>query len=80
MLGAVAEAGGRVLDRQEPPPVTRFGIQLLGGENRFFIARARQEIGFSPLVGVADGVRCSVEWYRETSEGPASTLARAGEA
>ena len=78
MLGALAEAGGRLLGRQEPPPVTRFGIQLLGGENRFSIARARQEIGFSPLMGVADGVRRSVESFRVASEkAPASTLARA---
>jgi 2-alkyl-3-oxoalkanoate reductase len=78
MVGALAEAAGRLLHRQEPPPVTRFGIQLLGGENRFHIARARQEIGFSPLVDVADGVRRSVEWYREASEEvPASTLTHA---
>ena len=71
MLGALAEAGGRLLGRQEPPPVTRFGIQLLGGENRFSIARARQEIGFSPLVDVADGVRRSVEWFRRgVGKGP----------
>jgi nucleoside-diphosphate-sugar epimerase len=80
MLGSLAEAGGRLLRREEPPPVTRFGIQLLGGENRFDIARARQEIGFSPVVDVADGVRRSVEWFRQTSErAPASTLARTAE-
>jgi nucleoside-diphosphate-sugar epimerase len=78
MLGALAEAGGRLLGGQEPPPVTRFGIRLLGGENRFSIARARQELGFSPLVDVADGVRRSVEWFREASErGRASRLAPA---
>jgi nucleoside-diphosphate-sugar epimerase len=78
MLGALAETGGRLLHRQKPPPVTRFGIQLLGGENRFSIARARQEIGFLPSVDVAEGVKRSVEWFREASnKAPASTLARA---
>jgi 2-alkyl-3-oxoalkanoate reductase len=78
MLGAAAEASGRLLGREEPPPVSRFGMQLLGGENRFSIARARQELGFSPMVDVADGVRRSVEWFREASQkAPASTPARA---
>ena len=80
MLGALAEAGWRLLHREEPPPVTRFGIQLLGGENRFDIARARREIGFSPVVDVADGVRRSVDWFRQTAEtAPASMLARTAE-
>jgi nucleoside-diphosphate-sugar epimerase len=64
MLGALAEAKGRLARSQEPPPVTRYGLQLLGGENRFVISRAKRELGFSPQVGVAEGVRRSVEWYR----------------
>jgi 2-alkyl-3-oxoalkanoate reductase len=63
MLGTVAEAGARLARRQEPPPVMRYGIQLLGGENRFSIRRARQELGFSPQVNLAEGVRRSTEWY-----------------
>jgi len=78
MLGALAEAGGRLPVEKEPPPVTRFGIRLLGGENRFDITRAREEIGFIPVVDVADGVRRSVEWFRQTSEtAPASPFAHA---
>jgi nucleoside-diphosphate-sugar epimerase len=46
------------------PPVMRYGLQLLGGENRFVIARARHELGFSPDINVAEGVRRSVAWYR----------------
>jgi 2-alkyl-3-oxoalkanoate reductase len=70
MLGTVSEMGARLARRQEPPPVTRFGIQLLGGENRFSISRARRELGFSPEVMLAEGVKCSAEWYR-TSYGAA---------
>jgi nucleoside-diphosphate-sugar epimerase len=43
----------------------RYGLQLLGGENRFVISRARHELGFSPLTGFAEGVRNSVAWYRD---------------
>jgi nucleoside-diphosphate-sugar epimerase len=66
MLGAIAETGGRLARKQQPPPVMRYGIQLLGGENRLSIDRARHELGFSPEVDLADGVRRSVEWYRTT--------------
>jgi nucleoside-diphosphate-sugar epimerase len=64
MLGAVSENLGRLARRRQPPPLMRYGIRLLGGENRFIISRARQELGFGPLVDLADGVRRSVMWYR----------------
>lgn len=64
VVGALAEARGRLTRSQEPPPVTRYGVQLLGGENQFVISRARRELGFSPRVGFAEGVRRSVQWYR----------------
>ena len=63
-IGAVAEQVGHIARRRQPPPVMRYGMQLLGGENRFSIARARSELGFAPLVDLAEGVRRSVEWYR----------------
>ncbi len=66
-LGAIAEARGRLARSPEPPPVTRYGVQLLGGENRFDISRARRELGFSPQVSMAEGVRRSVDWYRSAT-------------
>jgi nucleoside-diphosphate-sugar epimerase len=42
----------------------RYGLQLLGGENRFMISRARHELSFVPGVSLRDGVRRTVEWYR----------------
>ena len=64
-LGAVAEGLGHLDRRQAPPPLTRYGVQLLGGENRFVISRARNELGFVPAVSLAEGVRRSVAWYRQ---------------
>jgi nucleoside-diphosphate-sugar epimerase len=67
LLGAGAENLGRLTRRRQPPPVMRYGIQLLGGENRFIISRARRELGFSPQVDLSEGVSRSVEWYRAAS-------------
>jgi nucleoside-diphosphate-sugar epimerase len=66
MLGAGCEIATRLAGGQQPPPLMRYGVQVLGGENRFSIARARNELGFSPRVGLPEGVRHSVEWYRST--------------
>jgi 2-alkyl-3-oxoalkanoate reductase len=62
--GATAEALWRLARRREPPPVMRYGLQLLGGENRFVITRAREELGFDPQVGLTEGVTHTVAWYR----------------
>jgi len=67
-LAAAAEALARLGGGRRPPPVMRYGIQLLGGDNRFIITRARDELGFEPLVDLADGVKSSVEWYRSSHE------------
>jgi nucleoside-diphosphate-sugar epimerase len=76
-LGAVAEKGARLAQSRRPPPVMRYGMQLLGGENRFSISRARGELGFCPEVGLADGVRRSVAWFRAASGDPERAQVRA---
>src|SRR5205807_7795419 len=63
-LGASAEMAGHLARMQQPPPLMRFGLQQIGGENRFIINRARNELGFSPQVSLADGVRHGIAWYR----------------
>jgi nucleoside-diphosphate-sugar epimerase len=70
MLGALSETAGRLTRRRQPPPVMRYGLQLLGGENRFSIGRARDELGFSPMTGLTEGVKYSVEWYRDAYRTP----------
>ena len=61
----LGESVGHLIRSRRPPPLTRFGAQLLGGENLFSINLARQELGFSPRVNLAEGVRLSVAWFRE---------------
>ncbi|MBI3946628.1 MAG: NAD-dependent epimerase/dehydratase family protein, partial [Armatimonadetes bacterium] len=62
--GVLFETLGRALRRRQPPPLMRYGVQMLGGENRFVIRRAREEIGFSPRVSLTEGVRRGIAWYR----------------
>jgi nucleoside-diphosphate-sugar epimerase len=76
-LGAFAERCGHVARSRQPPPVMRYGMQLLGGENRFSIARARRELGFAPLVDFGEGVRRSVDWYRAADAAMADAKAGA---
>jgi nucleoside-diphosphate-sugar epimerase len=63
-LGAMGELVGHLIRSEKPPPLMRFGLKQMGGENRFSIARARQELGFSPQVNLAQGVREGIAWYR----------------
>jgi nucleoside-diphosphate-sugar epimerase len=77
MLGTAAETAARLAGREKPPPLMRYGIQLLGGENRFSIKRAREELGFSPEVMLAEGVKRSVEWYRARRGGALAPQASA---
>ena len=74
LAGTAAEALGHFMHRQQPPPVMRYGVQLLGAENRFDISRARHELGFSPQVNLAEGVRQSIAWYRTLCCAPSAQL------
>jgi nucleoside-diphosphate-sugar epimerase len=63
-LGTAAEVAFHLAQRQQPPPLMRYGVQLLGGDNQFVIARARQELGFAPRVNLHEGVGRSIAWYK----------------
>ncbi len=67
LAGATAETVGKTLGWQSPPPLMRYGLQLLGGENQFVITKARRELGFQPQVAVEEGVRRSVDWFKSRS-------------
>lgn len=49
--------------RETLPPVTTYGITLLGGDQRFSIERARRELDYKPEFDVKRGVAESVAWY-----------------
>ena len=46
------------------PPIYRRRVDFFRKSRAFDISRARQELGFNPQVGVRDGIRRTLEWYR----------------
>ncbi len=46
------------------PPVQRRSLLLFTASRAFDISRARADLGYAPRVGVREGVRRCLEWYR----------------
>ena len=47
------------------PPIYRRRVDFFTKSRAFDIARARQELGYSPQVGLDEGIRRTLAWYRE---------------
>jgi nucleoside-diphosphate-sugar epimerase len=72
--GRTAELLWRALGRRNstPPPVTTYGVTLLGGNQEFSIDRARRELGYEPQYDYIRGLSESVKWYLEQKRGQAT--------
>jgi dihydroflavonol-4-reductase len=46
------------------PPIFRRRVDFFTKSRAFDIARARADVGFAPRVGLRDGIRRTLEWYR----------------
>ncbi|CAN3130653.1 NAD-dependent epimerase/dehydratase family protein [Mycobacterium sp. smrl_JER01] len=55
-LGAVLEAGARLLRRPEPPMLTNWITTFMGRDRSYDISSARNELGYAPFVNLADGL------------------------
>ena len=47
------------------PPIYRRRVDFYTKSRAFDITRARQELGYAPRVGLADGIKRTLDWYRE---------------
>jgi len=47
------------------PPIYRRRVDFFTKSRAFDITRAREELGYAPKVGLRDGVRRTLAWYRE---------------
>ena len=61
--GAVCEAVCRPLGIE--PPLYRRRVDFFTKSRAFDISRSRRELGFNPAVGLREGIRRTLEWYRE---------------
>ena len=68
----VLEACGRPDIEPEHGPVRPSDVRRHYAD----IRRARQEMGFTPRVDIADGIRRYVDWFRRTFPDPSDLLAR----
>jgi len=71
---AWAAAGRR---NAAPPPVTTYGITLLGGNQIFSAGKARSELGYAPQYDLARGVAEGLAWYMAQKQGAAQNVAPA---
>jgi dihydroflavonol-4-reductase len=63
LAGAACEA--ICLPLKIEPPLYRRRVDFFTKSRAFDISRARQELGFQPVVTLRDGIRRTLEWYRE---------------
>ena len=69
--GRSAELAWQAMGRQDAasPPVTSYGVTLLGRDSIFSIGRARRELGYEPSFDLAHGVAEGVRWYLAAKQG-----------
>jgi nucleoside-diphosphate-sugar epimerase len=61
--GFLSEVVGRAIFLRRPPYWTRYGIGLMGRSTRFSIAKAREQLGWKPRVGVREGILRTLESF-----------------
>jgi nucleoside-diphosphate-sugar epimerase len=66
----MAELAWQAMGRRNAasPPVTTYGITLLGGNQLFSIDKARRELGYKPEYDIQRGVAEGVQWYLQSKQ------------
>ncbi len=67
LAGRSAELSWRALGRRSaaPPPLTTYGVTLLGCNQEFSIDKARRDLGYEPEYDIVQGVAEGVRWYQQ---------------
>ncbi len=73
--GRAAELLWQAMGRRKsaPPPLTTYGVTLLGSNQEFSIEKARRDLGYEPEYDVIRGVAEGVNWYLEAKKGRTET-------
>jgi nucleoside-diphosphate-sugar epimerase len=61
--GFVFELRDRLLKRERPPRVTRYGAWLLGRHLEYSTEKARLRLGWQPAIGYAPSILRTAEWF-----------------
>jgi nucleoside-diphosphate-sugar epimerase len=70
--GAALEDLYRLVGARRGPPLTRYRIAYVAKDLHFSNARAKNELGWAPKIGLEEGLRRTAEWYlRYTKQAPA---------
>jgi nucleoside-diphosphate-sugar epimerase len=64
-LAKLFEATHRLLQLPGRPLLTRHAVKLLGVDQEFPTAKARQDFGFSPTISLEEGIARSVAWVKQ---------------
>ena len=65
ILASVLEKTWHLLGKQEAPLLSQARIKFLGLNLDFCIDKARRELEYHPQVEFADGMRQTIDWFRE---------------
>ncbi|MCA9772430.1 MAG: NAD-dependent epimerase/dehydratase family protein [Myxococcales bacterium] len=60
---ALLERAARLMRRETPPTITRYGVSLIGNDIVFSHAKATKVLGWSPKVGYDEGINAALDWY-----------------
>jgi nucleoside-diphosphate-sugar epimerase len=60
----------------DKPPMTRDTLRGVSAHRYYDTSKATLEIGHTPAVGIAQGLRTTVEWLAGTGRLPASVVER----
>lgn len=63
-LGTLSEKIANCLPGQPEPRLSRYGVGVLGFSQTLDISAARQQLGYTPSVSVADGIERFAHWWR----------------
>jgi nucleoside-diphosphate-sugar epimerase len=65
IVAVVLESLYRVARSRRPPLLSRFRLGILTHNNAWDLRRAEQELGFVATVGVKEGMKHAVQWWRQ---------------
>jgi len=65
--GTVLEGIWKLIGKETPPPITRYGVAVLGRNMVFQWEKARRLLGYRPAVDFEEGMRHIAAWHAEAA-------------